>query len=453
MIGRMIKTKISENEGIEHVETFVPRPSAAPADTGGTGEYEGVEHGMFNHNIGVAVFRDRLITTWINHAYDEDAPGGRVLARVGRVLDEEGRVAWDEPGSLIEATPAPMPVRRVKMMQDYDRDCVRGLLANGAFQVIGDRLFFCTGLWCRHGLSDDQFNRLGEKKLIPDDHFFFEQPGRPVLPVAWHFDTRFYQEWDLRGNRLEPVSPVYREGELPSELSLTPTITLPLSELTAHYAESKPLSRAPGDIRDLVQGGPRTMGVRSPRYRPGTGNVAADGHNGLSHYAEFCRPDGSWVVLRDNLRPQRQVFYYAAEKGKEEDVYPPARRTNLFGAVQPAAGEIPGLGVFVVCNSLNRRNMFLTFSRDGRRFDRTWQLLYISLQNVTPGYAKAQGGTGAGPQYMRPAVVGRSAWLVYSISKERVGATRIPFRTLETALGAGTTRADGAHPRREPEEP
>ena len=75
--------------------------------------------------------------------------------------------------------------------------------------------------------------------------------------------------------------------------------------------------------------------------------------------------------------------------------------------------------------------MFIVISRDGKVFDRTWFLLHRQLKDFTPGAMKNEGGPGGGPQYFAPAVVGESLWLVYSISKEHIGATRVPVAALE----------------------
>jgi hypothetical protein len=105
-------------------------------------------------------------------------------------------------------------------------------------------------------------------------------------------------------------------------------------------------------------------------------------------------------------------------------------RSNLYGAANPAAGTLPDGRVFIVSNSPQRQNMFITVSRDGRLFDRTWLLLHRRLSDYTPGAMKTQGGPGSGPQYFKPAVVGQSLWLVYSISKEHVGTTRVPVASM-----------------------
>lgn len=74
--------------------------------------------------------------------------------------------------------------------------------------------------------------------------------------------------------------------------------------------------------------------------------------------------------------------------------------------------------------------MFLTLSRDGRCFDRTWHLHYQQLEDFTPGMMKKEGSAGSGPQYFNSLIVGNSLWIGYSIAKEHVGVTRVPLSAL-----------------------
>ncbi|MCA1809835.1 MAG: hypothetical protein LC725_10360 [Lentisphaerae bacterium] len=419
----------------EHVELFHALRSQAPVDDGGTGVYESRRHGTWNHVARVAVFGDRLIAYWRNHAMDEGGPSTRILGRVGRILSAVGEVDWGRADDLIEPAPAPVPVRRRKL--HGDRDAVRGAAARGTFCLIGGRLFFCGYLVAKHGFASDPAfgiveGNVGGGRRIPSQSFNFG-PGPATLGqgnVEWDLGFRFYQEWGIREGRFEPLSPLYKENELPATLPMTPDLALPLEPLVAPYADAPLLSAAPSDVQELIRQGARQSLDRAPRYRPGTKRLAHDGHNGLAHETEFQRPDGSWVSVRDNQKPCVQPFYYAAEKPDAESYYPSARRTNLYGAVNPAAGELPDGRVFIVGNSPRRRSMFIYVSRDGRLFDRTWFLLHRQVKDYTPGAMKREGGPGSGPQYFVSAVVGGSLWLIYSLCKEHVGATRVPLAAL-----------------------
>ena len=417
-----------------HCELFHALKSKAPLDEGGTGAYESLQHGTWNHSVRIAVFRNRLIATWRNHALDEGGPGVRILGRAGKILNDQGEVDWGGPETLLEVAPAPVPVRRRKYPSDGDK--VRGAAARGDFFIIGGRCFFCGYLVAKHGVTSNPGFGIwegapGGGRLIPAAAFALG-PGPGFRGwVEWDLGFKFYREWDVRDDRFHPVSPIYRENDLPEKLAISPELTLPLEPLIPPYRDAPLLSAAPRDFQELVRNGERKGFHRSPLYRPGTRRLAQDGLNGLAHGTEFKRPDGTWVTVRENQKPQVQPFYYAAEKPDEESFYPPARRTNLYGAVNPAAGELPDGRAFIVCNSPNRRTMFIVISRDGKVFDRTWFLLHRQLKDFTPGAMKNEGGPGGGPQYFAPAVVGESLWLVYSISKEHIGATRVPVAALE----------------------
>ncbi len=415
----------------EHFELLNCIPSKAPLDEGGTGKYESLRHGTWNHNIAPLVpFKDRLIGVWQNHALDENGPGGRVLARVGKIINDSGEVDWNREGSLIEPAPAPVPVRRRK--EHSDHDAIRGAKANGTFQIIGDRLFFCGSFTALHGVTTDASSRKGQ--VFPVEHFRFGRgPDAPRAGfVRWDLGVRFYQEWAVKDDRLQPVSPLYKDNEQPEEIQLTPELTLPLEPLVPPYSDAPLLSEAPQDFQDLVLGGDRKEFSRVPRFPEGGRAVDAEGHQQIAagHGSTYRRPDGAWVAVVENKASQAGPFYYSAEKAEDEPFFPPPRRSNLFGGVKPAAGELPDERDYIICNSPNRRNMYLLISEHGRQFNQTWLLRHERLSDYTPGSMKSEGGPGSGPQYFKAEVVGESLWIIYSISKEHVGATRVPISSL-----------------------
>ena len=420
-------------DSAEHVELLHCHKSKAPLDEGGNGVYESLEHGTWNHNISPLVhFQDRLIGVWHNHSLDENGPGSRVLARVGKVVNDRGEVNWSPEGSLIEPAPAPVPVRRRKLQSD--RDAVRGAQATGTFFVINDRLFFCGQLGALHGVHTDPDPTAREEQIIPKEYFYFGKgPDAPTATFArWDLGFRFYQEWAVRDDRLQPVSSLYKENDLPATLQLTADLALPLEPLVAPYSDAPLLSTAPPDFRELVLHGQRKGFDRLPQHRPGTSRLAQDGNSQVApgHGSQFRRADGGWTAIMENKASKAGPFFYGAERADSDSYYPPARRTNLFGGVKPAAGELPDGRNYIVYNSPNRQNMVLTLSVDGRTFERSWLLMYRRLHNFTPGAMKNEGSAGAGPQYFKATVLGESLWIIYSISKEHVGATRIPLSAL-----------------------
>ena len=131
------------------------------------------------------------------------------------------------------------------------------------------------------------------------------------------------------------------------------------------------------------------------------------------------------MAIRDNLLDP--TTYYAAEKNHPDEAYSPGVKTNLFGTAMPAAGELPDGTVWIAGSDMKRFNTFITWSKDGRVFDRTKLLIY-QRHKAIPGISKP---AEAGAQYFQAISRGGTIYLVYSIAKEQIGITRIPMETLK----------------------
>ena len=217
---------------------------------------------------------------------------------------------------------------------------------------------------------------------------------------------------------------MYFQNTPMTECQITPTIRKRIPPLNAPYATARPFAEASEDFRNALKGKPVEF-MRVPKYAPNTMKNAADGLNGLAHYTEFIRPDGKYVVVRDNLLSTQT--YYAAVKEHKDDFYPPAEKTNLFGTAMPVAGELPDGTVWLVGSDASRQNAFITWSRDGVTFDKTKLLLHVSYE-ATPGICKGKLG---GTQYFKAFSKGENIWLVCSVAKEKVSLIRIPMQTLK----------------------
>ena len=428
---------LTKLEAAEHTELLHAIPSNAPIDDGGSGAHESIAHGTWNHGARICVYGHWVAVSWQQHAVDEGGPGTRVIGRIGRVINEQGEVDWGDERNLIEPGPPPVPVRR--RQRESERDVIRSAQTRGHFVLIDGKLFFAGYFAAKHGVASDRRYGLnaGERPAdqpIPSEHYHFAQGPLTIggANVQWDLGYRFYQQWDERDGRLQPVTPMYKEKDFPDELAVTPDLTMPLEPLQPPYTQAVHLDDAPAEVQQAIRHGKREDLDRELKFQPGTSLLAADGINGvvLTHSSEFQRPDGAWIAIRENQGPPRQQTYYAAQKSTADACYPPARRTNLIGGVKPVAGELPDGRAYIVCNSTNRQNMYLTVSRDGYLFDRTWLLRHVRLPSYTPGMMKGQGGPGSGPQYFKSAIVGQSLWIVYSISKEHVAATRVPIAAL-----------------------
>jgi hypothetical protein len=425
---------LKQLEGISHRTLYDPEPCRANVDEGGDGVYESVLHGTYNHHPTIILYRDTFIVTWTNHSRDENGPGQRVLGRTGIFNDDRQGVDFgDRAESISELAPQPIPLRRRPF--DHDPNEIHPY-ANGSLRLINDSLYFLGNLIADHGYTRDEKNRRPTEPL-PESEY---SDVRDFDAGFWYFNTwfdiglRWVQKWDVREGRLIPTTPMYHTAPLRTEIEVTPGRVKTVAELLPAYNNMLPYDEADSSMKDDLENGVPVSFDRTPRYRPGESFLSADGIHALAHQAEFLRPDGTWVVLRDNLL--KGGHYYAAEKPREEDFYPPAVETDIYGGAQMIAGELPDGRPWMICNSCDddfsdidrsRKHMYLTLSDDGRTFDRTWLLLYVERESDGGIYK------GGGPQYYKHVVVGDNIWVVYSITKEKVGMTKIPMHLFDGA--------------------
>jgi hypothetical protein len=409
-------------EGVEHTLLYDPRPSAGNLDEGGDGRFESLWHGTFNHHTAFVIHEGRYIATWSNHSRDENGAGQRVLGRVGTITDHG--IDWGGDETLVEFAPQPVPIERRPM--DHD-PCVIKPYVNGSLQLINGSLYFRGSLPACHGYTN---------------HEMYRRPFDPIPEECWRDGLRvkdfffdvwfdmgmdFVQKWDFDGNTVVPVSPMYRITEYTDLVEVTPDRFKVGAPLLPPYTDSVPFDDAPADIRqDVLNGTPKRF-IRRAKYREGELWISADGKNALAHEAQFQRPDGKWVVIRDNLL--NHGHYYAAMKDHEDDFYPPAYETELYGGAMPAAGELPDGRPWILCNSYDdyfgakdrsRKDMFITVSDDGITFNKTWLVLHIDRDSDGGVYKFG------GPQYFKTTTINGSIYAVYSITKEQIGITKIP---------------------------
>lgn len=416
-------------EGVAHHLLYDPIPSKANVDEGGDGRYESLRHGTYSHHQRFVVFQDKLIVYWTNHSRDENGPGQRLLAKVGTFTSGMDDVDWGGDETLVELSPAPMPVRRRGWTHDPEVMCEG--YASSMLQLINGRLYVRGNIVACHGWTNDVKFHGRCRGPIPAANWSDGQDRSRGFrwDLWWPLGMEFVQGWKLEGRTLAPSTPLYKISEPVKRVEVTPGRFKEVPAPIEPYASARPFSEAPEIMQEDVVHGRRVRFQRSPKYAPGTDKLAADGKNGLAHHSEFRRPDGRWVAVRDNLLVPE--YYYAALKERESDDYPPAVRTNLFGQAMPVAGELPDGRPWIICNNGPRTDMYLTLSEDGIVFDKTWLLLHVDRE-TDGGICK--GGRG-GPQYFQAVIAGPNLWVVYSIAKEQVGVTRIPLKLFEPETG------------------
>lgn len=411
-------------EGVTHHILYDPVPSKANVDEGGNGRYESVRHGTYNHHQRIVLFRDECIVYWTNHSRDENGPGQRLMAKVGTFTPDQTDITWGDDETLVELSPAPMPVRRRGWAHDPEVMC-EGYAAS-MLQLVNGRLYVRGSLMACHGWTNDVKYHGRCRKPIPEANWNDGRDHKRGFrwDLWWPLGLEFVQGWELKGHTLVPNTPLYKMADPLERVEVTPGRFKRVPPPIEPYAGARPFAEAPADMQEDVVHGKRVQFQRSPKYAPGTDKLASDGKNGLAHHTEFRRPDGKWVAVRDNLlNPE---YYYAAVKENRGDDYPPAIRTDLFGQAMPVAGELPDGRVWIICNNGPRTDMYVTLSDDGVTFDKTWLLLHVDRE-TDGGVCK---GSHGGPQYFQAVTAGPNIWVVYSIGKEQVGATKIPLRRL-----------------------
>jgi hypothetical protein len=422
--------------GLSHRVLYDPLPSEAEK----TGRYESLRHGTYSHHPTFVRCGEWLIVQWTQHMADENGPGQRLLAKAGRIVADDSDIAWGGDETLSELCPAAHPVRRRRSVDDGA--VADGVFASGGLEALEDgRLFLTVRLKVCDGWTDDvrYHDGAGLAAPVPEEHY---RPGRGMQDgrryfwdLYWHVG-RYVQQVSLGpAGQLRPEGPMYRVGRPPpAALQVTPSLAKPLLALNEPYRSAEPLERAHQAFRDAY-----ARCGRSPRYAPGTSKLAENGKNGLAHHTEFVRPDGRWVAVRDNLLDP--TTYYAAVKRAADGVYPAAVKTSLFGTAMPVAGELPSGGVWFIGSNAPRTEAYLTLSRDGVRFDKTWSMLSLR-RTCAPGVCKGDGGA----QYFQAVTIGSNVWVVYSVVKEQVGLTRLPVALLERLAADDGQAADRAGP-------
>lgn len=410
--------------GVEHAVLYSPKP--ALADSGG---YESLRHGLYNHHQQFLVHGNRVIVYWTNHLQDENGPGQRLLAKVGTIAADGGSIDWGGDETLVElAGPAMTPQRR---LTNNNHPAINGAFLDGELTQVNGKMYLRGRLQACDGWTDDmRYHNTPLRAPVPEAHYRSNQDKKGGFrwDVYWFLGS-FVQQFDFVEGKLTATSPIYFIGApIPESLQVTEKLTKALAPLMPAYREGQRLKAAPQEIQEAVAQANRGRAPWQghPNYAEGMFKRAANGKDGLAHFTEFQRPDGSWVAVRDNLLDS-EVYYAAARKCKA-DTYPPGIRTNLFGTAMPVAGTLPDGSVWIIGSNRDRTDMFLTHSRDGIIFDRTWSLLH-KRDRLTEGVSKPAIG---GPQYFKALTLGQSIHIVYSIGKESLGITEIPFSALKS---------------------
>ena len=421
------KLGLPELKGVEHTVVYSPKHSGACLGQGGNGKYESVFHGTYNHRVVRVLLDNAIILAWANHAVIEAGYGERSLGRLGLFNEDFSKIDWGGPDSVVEFSPPAVPVDVRK--EAHDPELVREVRGLANLHVINNKLYVETRFHLHHGFSDlVRFGGRGFGDAPPPAANFSHAKDDAkgfIYMTRVTTDCRMWRRWKVDGHRLVPDTSMYRQGTMPEEIEVAEGLVKRIVAIQEPYCSALPLADAPADfIEDVTRGKRVSFDYPGRKWDSAKARVATvDDSNGLCHFTQFQRPDGKWVSIRDNLK--RAGTYYAALKDGLDDYYPPGIKSNLPGDNQPVAGELPNGWVWFAGRPGRGNDIYLTVSEDGLRFTQTWSLLtYRGARDVPEGYRKL------GMGYPRADRIGDTIWIVYSLSKCKVGVTSISIPSL-----------------------
>ncbi len=413
---------LKQLSGVTHTLLYDPIASAACLSEGGSGSYEGVLYGTYNHHQQIIVYGNYFVVYWTNHAKDENGTGQRLLARVGKINADKTDIEFGGTSAIVQAAPPAVLVDR--RLYTHNPNLISELFVGGGFSVINGSIYLIGEILAMAGWTDDPIYHGVPSGPVPLEHWRDNREDGFGLDVWWKIG-RFCQKWHFNGDNFEPESVMYKYSNFVTSIEVTPGNFRAVSQVAEPYMSAVQLANAAYQFRvDVLNGTPDPFS-RTAYFNASSGKrIASDGINGLAHIASYRTPEGKWVVIRDNL--SNPGAYYAASIDNYNDYCPPAWPTNLYGFAQPDARELPDGRPYIICNSEGRKDMFITVSNDGYLFDKTWLLLHSDRTKSDDGLFKS-----GGPQYFRSYVVGNNIWVVYSITKEQIGITKIPVELLQ----------------------
>ena len=231
--------------GLEHTIIHNPLPSNAAVDESGDGQYESLRHGTYNHCLSIALYKNKIIVFWLSHARDEDAPAQRVLAKVGTFNADWSDIDWGGDETLVELAGPPVPVRRHH--KKYDPNVITEAAAHGGIKVINGRIYVAGRLAANHGWTNDpKYHGWPGVKPVPASHWSDEQDRKRGFRYAvYHkLGLQFVQQWDIQGNTLKPVSPLYKQRDMIEQVEVTPGRFKRVLKPYAQYTNARPFSEA-----------------------------------------------------------------------------------------------------------------------------------------------------------------------------------------------------------------
>jgi hypothetical protein len=162
--------------------------------------------------------------------------------------------------------------------------------------------------------------------------------------------------------------------------------------------------------------------------------IANDGHR-LAEHTIYRRPDGQWIQLARDLNYSHFLYYSESIDGLTFSV--PVRTNIPDSPSKTVAGSLPDGRSYIIGNFVHnpekdstkkhykRYPLVLALSQDGKIFDRAYA---IRSEPTVPRFEV--GGSSDGYQYPDAVVVADTLWIIYSVNKQDICASKLNWREL-----------------------
>jgi hypothetical protein len=162
--------------------------------------------------------------------------------------------------------------------------------------------------------------------------------------------------------------------------------------------------------------------------------IGDDGHV-LGEHTLYRRPDGHWVQLARDLNYSHRLYYSESEDGRHFST--PTRTDIPDSPSKTTSGSLPDGRNFIIGNFVHdteqdgtrkhykRYPLVIALSGDGKTFDRAYA---IRAAPTEPRFEV--GGSSDGYQYPDAIVVRDDLWVIYSINKQDIAISRLPWKDL-----------------------
>lgn len=351
------------------------------------------EHiGAYSHHPHVFAHAGILYAAWSNHLRDEDGPGQRILFRRSADRGETWQPPLDEPPAILFPSLDSWGFDDDESLSKDDRVGTSNGFAvvDGALYAINEVL---PSIVCQQAGVGRLVRRIHDDGTLGE--IFWLEETAPSLPE----NVGFYPDFS---------NPKYRE--------IGQKIDAYLNDAARRHLPSWDFKGARNTTTEIEAG---NVGSPSDRHRLCEPTPAVETSDG--RLLQFWRDLGTLEQGKSSLR----LYVGFSRDGQHWSV--PERSTILNCSSRPNALNLPDGRIVLINNPKSRQHLVLSVSADGYKFDRSWLLRKISTSERFKGFYK--GGYAAA--YQHSCLVGNSLAVIYSVNKEDIELTILPFTSLE----------------------